>query len=77
LECAVKHRYDYIVVFGFGTDLYICDTCNKNDNSGSSLGGTYTMPPGIKFESNEAKIYLAGAHRFKVSEIEVYLVNKD
>ena len=72
----MAHKEDFLVVFGAGTDIYVADNCNNNFSSGSNLGGTFTLPPGVKFESEEARTYLAGSYKFKVSEIETYLVVK-
>ena len=60
-------------MFGSGTDIYVGDSCNKGLNSGSNLGGTYTLPPGVEQNSHQAKTYFTGSLKFKVAEIETYL----
>ena len=54
--------------------LVISKNCNINANSFCNLGGTYSPPDGYKYESAFAQNYLAGRHKFKVLEIEVYEV---
>jgi hypothetical protein len=52
-------------------DLYIVDKSNTNTTSFSNLGHSYSHPD-YRFETNEAKSFLAGSYYFQVSEIEVY-----
>jgi len=54
-----------------GYDLEIFNNSNINSDSNSNLGGSYKHPDYEK-DSNEAKSFLAGSHKFKVSEIEVF-----
>jgi hypothetical protein len=58
-------------VFGGGHDLHIANQSNINTSSYSNLGRSYTHPD-YRFETNEAKSFLAGSINFQVSEIEVY-----
>jgi hypothetical protein len=60
----------YGPTFG-GYDFKIVDSSNTNTNSFSNLGHSYTHPD-YRFETNEAKSFLAGSCNFQVSEIEVY-----
>jgi hypothetical protein len=66
-------------VFGHN-DIAICDNAFyqiialKNRNI-SRLGSTY-LHPKYKFGTNEAETFLAGAHEFRLSEIEVYQRHK-
>ena len=46
----------------------------RSDNY-SDLGYAYELPSGgMKCGSSEARSYLAGSHRFKVKELEVFQV---
>ena len=54
----------------------IFNDCDKNDNSFSNLGFTYTLPGKIKFKSGKAVSYLGGLQKFKVIELEVFKVIK-
>jgi len=55
--------------FGGGHDIYICDNCNIDNSNYSNGNHTYDLPQGVN-----NKTYLAGAHNFKVKDIEVYSV---
>ena len=59
-----------------GSELCINDNCNVNENSNSNIGDTYKPPEGMVYNSEEAKKYLAGSHKFRVEEIEVYKIVK-
>lgn len=71
---AVSHDKSQLMVFGRGNDLCIYDNCNVRKDSFCSLGDTYEAPPGMQFESFEAKSYLPGACLFKVRDFEVFQV---
>ncbi len=75
-EDAIFNWPDCLVIFGctFSADININDNCNTNTESLSDFGDYYTLPDGIDEDSDEAYSYLAGAHEFKVEEIEVYSV---
>ena len=60
----------YGPTFG-GYDIIIADKSNINTKSHSNLGHSY-IHPDYRFETNEAKSFLAGSHTFQVSEMEVY-----
>ena len=60
----------YGSAFG-GNDFRIADKSNTNTTSYSNLGHSYTHPD-YRFETNEAKSFLAGSYNFQVSEMEVY-----
>ena len=71
-----QHKYaifchpGYGPVFGIGND--ICISSNYNTNmSNSNLGNTYKHSQ-YACGTNEAKSFLAGSSRFRLSEIEVY-----
>eukprot|EP00347_Sterkiella_histriomuscorum_P011049 403373945 len=70
-QYGVQHHKNFLFAFG-GSDICIHDNCNKNMYSKSNLGHTYSPPSDFKYDSNEAKSYLAGNERFQVLEIEVY-----
>jgi len=56
----------------FGSyDIEIFNNSNTNSYSNSKVGNSYTKPDCAK-RSNEVKSFLAGSHKFQVSEIEVY-----
>jgi hypothetical protein len=52
-------------------DIFKADNANLNEISYSDLGYTYKNSH-YKFDSNEAKTFLAGSYCFQLSEIEVY-----
>ena len=55
----------------FGDEINIRNDSNKNSNSKSNLGSSYTHPQ-YAYKSAEAKSFLAGSEYFQVSEIEVF-----
>jgi hypothetical protein len=57
--------------FGSGHDFYIANKSNTNTNSFSDLGLSYSHPE-YAYGSNEARSFLAGSHKFKILEIEVF-----
>lgn len=57
--------------FGSGHDIFISSNSNENLNSTSNLGSGFKHPS-FDFNSNDAKTFLAGTHKFIVSEIEVF-----
>ena len=59
--------------FGTGHDLAIFDDANPNGNY-SNFGHSYELPEGMKYDSDQARSYLAGLYNFKVKEFEVYSV---
>ena len=63
-----------MLCFGGGHDLYISNDCNSNTKSYSDLGDSYEAPDGFKYQSGQARSYLAGSLNFSVSEIEVYKI---
>ena len=79
---AVQHfssKGDNLFAFGFG-DFGIRENCHTRDDNWSNFGCTkwtkhsYQIPFNMKTDSDEAYRYLAGAHLFRVAEIEVYHV---
>jgi hypothetical protein len=59
---------------GAGPDIYIANNSDSNNESYSNLGRTYQPQPGVTAETEQAKEHLAGSHKFKVKEIEVFQV---
>jgi hypothetical protein len=57
--------------FGYPFDLSICDYSNTICESCSNLGNGYKHPSYAK-DTNEAKSFLAGSHKFLTTEIEDY-----
>ena len=55
-------------------DIEIKYDCNKNEESSARIGYCYSLPQGVKENSDESKRYLAGSEKFKIKEIEVYKV---
>ena len=54
-------------------DLHIADHCNTNTNSYSNLGGTYELPAGYTYDTDEAQSLLAGSFKFKCDDYEVFI----
>eukprot|EP00347_Sterkiella_histriomuscorum_P004770 403359176 len=69
---AVQHHKNWMCYLGYCGDINISDNCDNNSNSLCDFGGTYELPFGYEYQSNEAKSYLAGKYQYKVLEIEVY-----
>lgn len=67
-------RDDYIFGFGGGNDFYIANNCNASAQSVSNFGFYYTLPPGVYYQTDDAKNYLMGSYHFKVVEIEAFKV---
>jgi len=57
--------------FGNGKDLCLASRSNENELSFSNFGSGYHHPS-YEFGSNKAKTILAGSHRFRTIEIEVF-----
>jgi hypothetical protein len=55
----------------FGIDINIANNANTTRGSFSNLGHSYKHPQ-YAFGTNEAQSFLAGSHKFKLDEIEVY-----
>jgi hypothetical protein len=64
----------YLLTFGGGHDLHICNQPNVNPGSYCNLGSGYEPGQGMVYQNETAKTYLAGSYNFKVLEIEVYQV---
>ena len=61
--------------YGFGNgDICISNNSNLNSDSYSSLGSGYDAPKGQAKGSKKAKSYLAGSHKFRVLEVEIYSI---
>eukprot|EP00347_Sterkiella_histriomuscorum_P024235 403331842 len=77
LDRSVRHLKDHLIVFnGINQDhdLLISDQCDQNRDSYSGFGGLYKLPLGYTYNTEDSKKYLAGGHKFKVLEIEIYSV---
>lgn len=64
-------------IFGDLRDLYIANDCNKYAISFCQLGRSYGFPEGFQKANNlkdTTKVFLAARRRFKVAEIEVYMI---
>ena len=55
-----------------GYDISITNKSNTNTGSNSNLGKYSYAHPDYAEGSNEAKSFLAGLHKFLISEIEVF-----
>lgn len=77
---AVQHfSTDSLFAFGWG-DFGIKENCDQRDDNYSNFGVTkwtkytYALPPNFRENSDESYRYFAGAHEFRVAEVEVYQV---
>jgi len=77
---AVQHyRTGCLLAFGWG-DFGIQEHCDQREDNWSNFGCTkwtkytYTLPRTVKENSDAAYRYLAGAHEFRVEELEAYRV---
>ena len=62
------------MVFWRGNDLCIYGNSNTKKDSFCNIGDTYETPPGLTFETYNAKSYMAGDCLFKVKDYEVFRV---
>ena len=69
---AFYHSSGYGPTFGHGTDLYISNDANSNNNSNTNFGSTYQLPPGYTHAAANTKALLAGTFQFAPSEVEVF-----
>jgi hypothetical protein len=67
---------NHSIRFGGGGDIYISDSSDQNSDSYCNLGNSYELPQGLTYRLEEARKYLAGSHKFKTVEIEVFQVLK-
>ncbi|TNV76722.1 hypothetical protein FGO68_gene2490 [Halteria grandinella] len=73
----VCHNGKNLCWFGRGIrDLCIEDECDKNYESRSNLGYNYYAVNKIAYGEQRAKTWLAGTETFRVSEIEVFKLEK-
>ncbi len=64
-----------MIQHGTGSDIMINWTKNQEgQRNWCKLGGTYSLPQGMDYQSEEANSYLAGSQYFKVVEMDVYKV---
>jgi len=66
---AICGAINYGPTFGGGHDIHICNNSNMIDGSYSNLGVSYEHPENL---SNDSKSFLAGSHKFRTAEIEVF-----
>ena len=62
----------YGPTFGGGHDFHICSECNQRGDSYSNLGHSYKSP--FICGADQSKNYLAGSHKFKVDDYEVFSI---
>lgn len=63
--------------FGIGNDLLLDHRATGSEPHSSNLGGTYSLPEGMTFQSDEAQSYLAGSLFFGLEEYEVFGLDTD
>ena len=68
---AMISRYFFGPVFGV-IDFYIENSCATKNGSFSNLGGTYELPAGYVYDTEETRSLLAGSPTFKCDEYEVF-----
>ena len=61
--------------FGGGYDFIIENNPDTRE-SNSDFGHSYTLPEHIEYNSQQAKMYLAGAYTFLIQDYEVYSLVK-
>ena len=59
-------------VFGDGPDLRLFNKCDRKKTNQCNLGGSYSLPKNMVFNSNEARAYLGGGVEFEVEDYEVF-----
>jgi len=67
---------NYGPTFGVGHDLHICSDSNTTDGSYSNLGNTFVNST-ADISYDEYFKFLAGSHKFLVSEIEVFQISRE
>ncbi|KAJ5070303.1 pep-cterm sorting domain-containing protein [Anaeramoeba ignava] len=73
-QFAIFSYSNYGPYFGFGYETDIGLSSNLR-NGFSNFGQSYNLPNGIKFDTNEAKSYLAGSYdKWEVDELETYFI---
>jgi hypothetical protein len=70
IECAIYGGPEYGPSFGYG-DICFLRNPNSEKSSYSKLGTSYNHPRYSK-RTNKIRCFLAGSHKFQLSEIEVY-----
>ena len=74
-QYAIQGQSSHGPIFGAGPDLVLSNNCHSKGSS-TDLGGTYSLPPNISYDTNESQSYLAGSwHKFQVEEYEVFLID--
>jgi hypothetical protein len=69
---AIYSYYQNGPTFGQGSDIFVSDKSNINNNSYSNLGLSYELPENISYGYSGSYIYLAGSRNWQTVEIEVY-----
>eukprot|EP01101_Sappina_pedata_P012781 TRINITY_DN898_c0_g1_i2.p1 TRINITY_DN898_c0_g1~~TRINITY_DN898_c0_g1_i2.p1 ORF type:complete len:258 (-),score=48.10 TRINITY_DN898_c0_g1_i2:76-849(-) len=70
-ECVVWHQPNTGPTFGNGHDLYIAPEANMNFLSLSNLGRSFECGE-FEYPSEQAEKLLAGSHKFRIKEIEIF-----
>eukprot|EP00347_Sterkiella_histriomuscorum_P021316 403334427 len=69
---AIYYNKLQLCQFGARGDIFIGSDSDQFIESVCQLGGTYSLPEGCDYQSDQANNYLAGSLHFKIIEIEVY-----
>jgi len=73
-EYAIGSYPNNLVVMGGGADLCIKDKCNVEKRSYTNFGSTFQPPYGVQFRSAKAQTFFAKEKKFKVLDLEVFLL---
>lgn len=71
-EKALQFNKNGFLQFGAGPDIYIANDFDSNSESFSNLGRSYLPQSGVTFDTEEAREHLAGSHKFKIKEMEIF-----
>jgi len=67
---AIYGSSGYGPTFGGGHDIHIANNANRNTNSNTNFGNSYSVPSGVQ----EQNTILAGTNTFSPDEVEVFYV---
>ena len=67
---------NYCAIFGrgHGHDICLRNNSNQCNNNWSEFGGSFQLPQGIEFNTDAARLHLAGSNKFTVQDYEVFKV---
>jgi len=65
---AIERTTSHGATFGAGHDICIHDNANRNTNSYTNFGVSYSVPSGVQ----DRKTILAGTYSFTPNEVEVF-----